>query len=251
MEWPEGLWVGLLYDVFVYVAIVGTAQAIGAHAQALRLRNDLLESELRMLRMQLQPHFLFNTLHGVAELVHRDPASAERALMRLADLLRWTLQSSAAREVSVREELAALETYLEIQRLRHGPGVVMRVEADADTMGLGMPGLLLQPLVENALRHGVRSTDVAGVHVRVRRDGDRLLLAVTDDGRGLAPGFRVGTGLRATRARLAGLYGADQRFEIGGADGRGTRVAIAIPARSLAAGAVNGATGAPSAGGAR
>ena len=232
-HWPGVLLTGLFYNGFVYLGIVAAVHAIDEQRRALHLRTALLETELRLLRLQLQPHFLFNTLHAVAELLHRDPRAAEHAIVRLADLLRWTLQSSGAREVAVRDELAALETYLEIQRLRLGDRVTMSVEADADTLHLGTPSLLLQPLVENALRHGVRTASSGDVRVRVRRDGERLELSVSDDGRGVTNGYREGTGLRATRERLAGLYGTLGRFAITPAPGRGTTVAIVIPARPV------------------
>jgi len=220
---------GLLFDVFIYLAVVAIVHAADAQTQTLRLRNQLLEADLRMLRMQLQPHFLFNTLNAVSELVHQDAAAAERAITRLADLLRWTLQSSERPEVSLREELGALSTYLEIQRIRHGEGLQFRVDAAPDTLDLGVPGLLLQPLVENAIRHGIGGSSEGMVVIEAVRTGDRLQLRVRDDGRGFGSGHREGTGLRTTRARLAGLYGDRQSLVIGG-DSAGGDVAITLPA---------------------
>jgi two-component system LytT family sensor kinase len=231
LEMPTGLLAGLFFDVFIYAAIVATVHAVTAQGQALRLRNELLEAELRMLRMQLQPHFLFNTLNAVSELIHRDPGRAERAVARLGDLLRWSLQSSSLKEVTLREELNALDLYLDIQRLRHGDGLHLRVAADPAALDLAVPSLLLQPLVENAIRHGVRGAPAGTVTVEARQVDGRLRLAVADDGRGLDAGFREGTGLRATRARLDGLYGEDQEMRLGAGENGGTRVEVTIPAR--------------------
>jgi sensor histidine kinase YesM len=232
LEMPGALMGLLFFNLFVYVALVAIVHAADAQGQAHRLRAELLEAELHVLRMQLQPHFLFNTLNAVSELIHVDAERAERALARLGDLLRWSLQSSTLQQVSLREELAALESYLDIQRLRHGGGLTIRVEADADTPGIAVPSLLLQPLVENAIRHGVRGRAAGTVSIRTRRDGDRLLLTVADDGRGLDAVIHEGTGLRTTRARLEGLYGADQAIRIHPGPRGGTVVEVTIPARS-------------------
>jgi signal transduction histidine kinase len=231
-EMPERLLMNVFFDLFIYAGIVATWHAAFAQGQALRLRNELLEAELRMLRMQLQPHFLFNTLNAVSELIHRDPARAERALARLGDLLRWSLQSSSLKEVTLAEELAALEIYLDIQRLRHGDGLVLRVAADPAALDAAVPSLLLQPLVENAIRHGVRGARAGRVEIAARRENGRLRLTVDDDGTGLAPGFAEGTGLRATRARLAGLYGEEQSLRLVPRATGGTSVEVVIPARA-------------------
>jgi signal transduction histidine kinase len=235
---------GLFFDAFVYGGIVATWHALFAQGQTSRLKSELLEAELRMLRMQLQPHFLFNTMNAVSELIHRDPARAERALARLGDLLRWSLQSSSLHEVTLREELEALEIYLDIQRLRHGEGLVLAVDAEPAALELAVPSLLLQPLVENAIRHGVRGAARGRVEIDARREDGRLRLAVSDDGIGIAAGFDEGTGLRATRARLEGLYGAEQSMRIAPAPTGGTRVEVTIPAHA-AGEATRGVEGAP------
>jgi two-component system LytT family sensor kinase len=232
--WPRNLVSGYFFVWFIYAAIVATWHAVHAQGQALRFKNALLEAELRTLRMQLQPHFLFNTLNAVSELIHRDPARAERAVARLGDLLRWSLSSSSLREVSLREELAALDLYLDIQRLRYGDDLSLTVEAESAALEVAVPSLLLQPLVENAIRHGVHGARGA-VAVDARRENGRLLLRVADDGRGLSPDFREGTGLRATRARLAGLYGDDHALRFTGGPDGGTTVEVTIPARTILA----------------
>lgn len=230
---------GVLFDVFIYMAVVAIVHAVDAQTQALRLRNQLLEADLRVLRMQLQPHFLFNTLNAVSELVHQDPAAAERALTRLGDLLRWTLQSSSQAEVPLREELSALATYLEIQRIRHGEGLQFRIDAADDTLELGVPALLLQPLVENSIRHGIAGAPEGQVTIETRRVGERLRLRIRDDGRGFVAGHREGTGLRTTRARLAALYPSGQSLDVGAASTGGADVVLTLPAH--APNSVNGA----------
>jgi two-component system LytT family sensor kinase len=235
---PRYLVSGLLFDGFIYAAIVASVHAAVARGQEIRLRQALLETELRMLRMQLQPHFLFNTLNAVSELIHRDPARAERALARLGDLLRWSLQSSSLKEVSLREELGALDIYLDIQRLRHGEGLSLSVDAEPAALDVAVPGLLFQPLVENAIRHGIHGAARGSVAVEARRLDGRLRVRIADDGGGLAEGFREGTGLAATRARLAGLYGADHALRLAPGPHGGTVVEVTIPARSAAPAAV-------------
>jgi LytS/YehU family sensor histidine kinase len=133
--------------------------------------------------------------------------------------------------VALQDELAALETYLEIQRLRHGDGLTFRIEANPDTMELAVPSLLLQPLVENSIRHGLRSGSRGKISIRAGREQQTLRLVVEDDGRGLSSGFREGTGLRTTRARLIGLYGGSHTFRIQAAPTGGTMIEIELPAR--------------------
>jgi len=221
----------LFLDLFVYAALLAIVHAVDAQRQAFRLRTELLEAELHVMRMQLQPHFLFNTLNAVSELVHSDPARAEQALARLGDLLRWSLQTARLQEVTLRDELAALENYIDIQRLRHEDAVAFQVQADPAVLDLAVPSLLLQPLVENAIRHGVRGRSSGLVSVSAGLEGDQLTLVVTDDGRGMREGAHEGTGLRTTRARLAGLYGKAHRIRIGAGTRGGTVVEVRIPAR--------------------
>jgi signal transduction histidine kinase len=234
-EFPDVLFGYLFLNLFVVAALIAMVHAFDGQRRSMRLEHALLESEMRLLRMQLQPHFLFNTLNGIAELVHRDPGRAERAVIRLADLLRWSLQSGSLREVALRDELGALETYLDIQRLRLGDGVRFEIAADDEVLGLAVPSLLLQPLVENAIRHGVRGAERATVRVSAERREGKLVLAVRDDGRGFAGGWTEGTGLGTTRARLRGLYGGAHELRIEDGAGRGGCVVIALPAREPAA----------------
>lgn len=207
------------------------ADAAG-HGAILKAR--LARSELQALKLQLQPHFLFNTLNTITALVHRDPVRAEQMVSGLSELLRASLGSAGEQEVTLARELDVLQHYVEIQQVRFGDRLVVRVEAAPDIQGALVPNLILQPLVENALKHGL-SSRVQGGQVRVEavRDGVWLSLRVVDDGVGEAPGVvrREGVGLSNTRARLQQLYGEHHRMEVAG-DASGFRVLIDLPYRT-------------------
>ncbi len=211
--------------------------------QAADLKTRLARTELQALKLQLQPHFLFNTLNTITALVHRDPNGAERMVSGLSELLRASLSTAGEEEVTIARELAVLTHYVEIQQVRFGDRLRFRVDAPRDVQGAMVPNLILQPLVENAIRHGISPRACGGeVAVRVRREGERLLVEVTDDGVGEAVDLvrREGVGLGNSRARLEQLYGAAQHFDAGGLE-RGFRVALSIPWRVTSADR-NGAT---------
>lgn len=173
-----------------------------------RLRARLSEAQLDALTSRLHPHFLFNTLQGISTLVYRDPAAADAMLGHLSTLLRRALSRGQGHEVTLAEELALLEEYLAIVQARFGDRVVVEREVDSSALGGLVPQLVLQPLVENAIEHGVARRAGAGrVAIRVRREGDRLRITVTDDGPGLARPAPEGVGLSSTRLRLGELYG--------------------------------------------
>jgi signal transduction histidine kinase len=210
--------VGYLWNVVVYVAILGftlTAQYRGeVQAQALRtaqLETRLAQARLDALALQLRPHFLFNTLNAVAELMHTDTDAADRMISHLAEVLRASLDAVGRAEVALEEELAVTSAYLEIQRARFEDTLRVTFEIAADASRAAVPSLVLLPLVENAVIHGVGSRPgPAHIGVRARREGDDLCLEVWDDGRGIATGGtgnRHGIGLTNTRERLASLYG--------------------------------------------
>ena len=222
-------------------------------AQALQLEARLAEARLQALASQLQPHFLFNTLNAISVILHRDPKAADAMLVGLADLLRATLRERGAHEIPLREELALLGSYLEIMRHRYGPRLTTEVIVAPDAGELLVPPFVLQPLVENALEHGIgRRAGPGTVRVRAARAGDRLRLEVADDGAGLAlvreddagsGGGREGIGLSTTRRRLEQLYGVAQRLVLEeGVEGRGARVVVELPARPATARAVAGAS---------
>jgi signal transduction histidine kinase len=199
--------------------------------QSSQLEARLAQAQNEALRMQLQPHFLFNTLHSVSALIDIDPAAADLMLSRLGDLLRQTLDLSGKQEVSLRLELAILQNYLEIQRIRFLDRLQMRVECPEPLLEAQVPSFMLQPQVENALKHGFSRHSGGGlITIRARAEGGRLILEVEDDGCGLSD-FppREGIGTANTKARLELLYGEDQSFELLPATGGGTLVRIRLP----------------------
>jgi len=178
---------------------------------ASRLQAQLSEAELRALKMQLHPHFLFNTLHAISVLIRENPTSAQRTVTLLGDLLRSALATAGIQVVTLREELTFLRRYLEIEEIRFQDRLTVRFEIDPSVEDLLVPNLILQPLVENAVRHAVEPRPDAGtVVVRARGEGGILELAVLDDGPGtgeVTTPHGNGIGLSTTRARLEGLYG--------------------------------------------
>ncbi|HEU0076173.1 MAG TPA: histidine kinase, partial [Longimicrobiaceae bacterium] len=200
-----------------------------------RMEAQMAEARLAALKMQLHPHFLFNTLQSVSTLMHRDVDAARTVLGLLRDLLAATLEREAQQEVALEQELRVLELYTGIERVRFGDRLGVEVRVDPAAGGALVPHLLLQPLVENAIRHGISCRRGPGrVEVEVAPGDGGLRIVVRDDGAGYTegrPGSGGGIGLANTRARLAALYGASHRFDIGRAEGGGTRVAITLPLR--------------------
>jgi two-component system LytT family sensor kinase len=190
---------------------------------------------LQALKMQLHPHFLFNTLHAISALMDDDVKGARRMIARLSELLRLTLESVGQQEVSLRQELDALERYLEIEQIRFQDRLTVRLAVAPETLGASVPNLVLQPIVENAIRHGIAPRSSAGrIEIRAERQDGMIELQVIDDGPGLSPGgeeFKEGIGLTNTRARLRQLYGDGHRIEIKDADGGGLAVKLSIPFR--------------------
>ncbi len=229
------------FNLFIYLAILA---AVAAWKYSVRLRErdrvaselraELAQAQLTALRMQLQPHFLFNTLQNVASLVRRDPESAARTVTRLGDLLRHTLDEASAAEMTLEEELKILALYLEIEQTRFPDRLRVSIDVPADLLHARVPSLVLQPLVENAVRHAVAPRAGGGsVTIRASKSGDDLSLMVSDDGPGLAgdgagaPKGR-GIGLRNTRERLKKMYGGDT-LELREPPGGGLEVEIRLP----------------------
>ena len=211
------------------VAASGWAGRRAASRELASLRRALADSQAQAHRLQLQPHFVFNALQAAATLVHRDAAKADLMLVALGDFLRLTMQTAESREIPLTTELALLERYVEVMRYRFGDRVRVVVDAAPDTLDARVPQLLLQPLVENAIRHGLRE-DGCRVYVRIVRDGDALLCLVRDDGRGLQPVVRgAGIGLRSTRGRLAALYGPQGRFDLENHPDGGVAATVSLP----------------------
>ena len=219
----------------VYHALVYYRVSQDRALRASQLEARLAQAQLQVLRMQLQPHFLFNTLHSISALMHRDVKRADSMIAALSDLLRMSLRSVGVQEVELREEVDFLQRYLEIMSLRFGDRLTVSLEIDPTVLDARVPTLVLQPLVENALRHGFGEGMRAG-HVRVLAalDGDMVRCEVIDNGRGIpASGPREGVGITNTRARLRHLYGERFSLELHANAGGGARVALAIPYHSL------------------
>jgi two-component system, LytTR family, sensor kinase len=205
--------------------------------RAAQLETQLTQAQLQALKMQLHPHFLFNTLHSISALVHRDPEAADRMIARLGDFLRLTLENSGAQEVSLQKELEFLKCYLEIERVRFQDRLTTHLDIEARALDSPVPNLILQPIVENALRYGVAAHNAPGrIEISAKRDNGSLRIQVRDNGPGLATiskpngKLREGLGLSNTRARLSQLYGAAHRFELSNAPEGGLVVTLEIPA---------------------
>jgi two-component system LytT family sensor kinase len=227
---------GVSYAAVLVIAYANDERRLSERrrVRSARLAQRLTSARLGALRAQLQPHFLFNTLNAAAELIHRDPAAADAMLTRLATLLRRVFDRSYAgrHEIPLRDELALLDAYIGIIRARFGDRIELTVCAEPDTLDVRVPTLFLQPLVENAVRHGIEPRAARGairVDARVRDAG--LEVVVRDNGRGLPSGngWREGVGLRNTRRRLRTMYGAKGTLSI--TDGQpGVVVVVRVPA---------------------
>jgi signal transduction histidine kinase len=231
------------WEMITYWAIVGLSHALlyyresrGRAVRAAQLEAQLAEAQLMTLQQQLHPHFLFNTLHAISALMHRDVESADRMLMRLSDLLRITLENLGQSEVTLQTELDFLSKYLQIEQTRFMDRLTIRFDVQPETLDSRVPSLLLQPLVENAIKHGVAKKPGAGhIDISARRDGDKLVIEVRDDGAGLSEdaltALQKGIGVSTTRARLRYLFGADFRFEFHRL-AEGLAVLVAVPWRT-------------------
>lgn len=237
----QALGVTFFFNLLVYGGIVAAHSAITYYRKfherelhAVALEKRLTEARLQALQMQLNPHFLFNTLNAIATLMHTNVDAADRMLVRLSELLRYALDSTDEQEVPLRQELDFLTRYLEIQRTRFGERLVIRHEIAPETLDARVPNLILQPLVENAIEHGIEPRARAGEIVLRSQLADGVLkIEVCDDGQGLAPGTtpKDGIGLSNTRARLQQLHGDQQRFEIVPNTPRGVIVRLEMPFR--------------------
>jgi len=229
-------------NLLIYWVIVSVHHAFGYYRQvqvrelrAVELEKRLAQARLQALQMQLNPHFLFNTLHAISALVHKDVEAADRMIARLSDLLRYALESTDAQEVPLRQELDFLNRYLEIEKTRFGDRLTVRLDIAPETLDALVPNLVLQPLVENAIRHGIEPRAKPGrIDLRARRENGRLKLEVCDNGVGL-PSGRIpeeGVGLSNTRARLQQLYGERHLFALGNTAGGGLTVSVELPFRA-------------------
>ena len=249
--WPQfrGLVLtGFHINLLIYLMLVGFYEAFDYHRryrererraaqleiEAAKLETQLTRAQLDALRMQMHPHFLFNTLNSVSVLMQEDVTLANEMLLRLSELLRLTLSQNQNQEVTLQQELSFLRLYLEIERVRFQDRLQVRIEAAPDTLEARVPNLILQPLVENAIRHAVapRAAETL-VIVKSARENGKLHLQVSDNGDGVrvTPKTINGIGLANTRSRLEKLYGADQTFELHEVNTGGVQVSLTIPFR--------------------
>jgi two-component system LytT family sensor kinase len=245
-DWGKALQMSLLsldYGVLQY-GIVLLAQLSSTYfrrsekdrLRASRLEAELARAQLQALKMQLHPHFLFNTLNAISELVHEDPDTAERMVIRLSDFLRLTLDHLGIPEVPLMMEIDFLKRYLEIEKMRFEDRLEVEFDVQPAALHGRVPNLILQPIVENALKHGLsKISGVGRLRIRANSVGGKLFLRVADNGPGISnngrPKLREGIGLSNTRRRLDQAYGKDHIFSISNAEGGGCQVTIELPMR--------------------
>ena len=217
-----------------YWLILFVFWALDYSGRAARLKASLTEARLDALKTQLNPHFLFNTLNSISSLMYTDTEAADRMMTRLSDLLRSTIQNNGAQEVTLREELGYVDRYLEIEKIRFEERLRVQVCVSPEAMDGLVPAFSLQPLVENAVKHGIGPLESGGsLSIEGRRENGRLIVRIADDGAG--PGehpVREGIGLTNTRARFDELYGGAASLRTGSANGGGFFVEIDLPYRT-------------------
>lgn len=203
-------------------------------AELAEAKLQVTEAQLQALKMQLHPHFLFNTLNSISALLDEDVDAADQMLARLGDFLRMTLENSGAQQVTLQEELEFLRCYLEIERVRFHDRLTVNMRIDPETLDARVPNLILQPIVENAIRHGIVSRIAPGeIEITASRLGNSLELQVKDNGPGLHRNgptiVKEGLGLGNTRARLEQMYGDSHHFDMTDAPEGGLRVTLELP----------------------
>jgi signal transduction histidine kinase len=232
-----------------YCAIIGVLQTfkyynryLSSQVELARVEKRLVESHLNALRLQLEPHFLFNTLNAISSELAANPELAREMIEDLGVLLRQSLDCQGSKEITLAQELALLDRYLAIQKLRFGDRIAVQIEVEPATLSAMVPSMFLQPLVENAIRHGLEGR-LSGGHIIVSAGhvDDQLHVRVLDDGVGLPPQWRIetsaGLGINVTRERLQALYAEPDghEFTVSRRKGEGTEVAIRIPLHSIGA----------------
>jgi two-component system, LytTR family, sensor kinase len=227
--------------ILTYWLVVGLYQSVHFYQAAMerqtiaaQLETQLSHAELENLKSQLHPHFLFNSLHTIGVLMQEDVEAASHLLVSLGDLLRMALERRE-NEITLRSELEFVGKYLEIEQTRFHDRLKVRMDVPPDLLGVYVPSLVLQPLVENAIKHGISVDSAAGrLEIAAQRNNGRVSLRVRDDGPGLAPGSRLrfGVGLTNVQSRLKQLYGEESSLELTRGDGRGCEAIITIPLRS-------------------
>lgn len=224
-------------DILVYGILLSACQTVASsrrardrERRALTAESQLAQARLSALRMQLNPHFLFNSLNGISTLVHTNPAAADDMIGNLSGFLRLSLDTTGEQEIPLLRELDFLQSYLDIEQARFGERLQVTHDIAQDTLTAFVPTLLLQPIIENAIRHGFERNTTTGVtSISTRREGSILHIEVRDNGAGLTELFEDGIGLTNTRARLKVLYGGNQHFSLRNPEGGGCMAEIKIP----------------------
>ena len=227
------------FNLLIYAVVVSISHTASYYTkyqdhaiQTAELEKRLTESRLQALQMQLNPHFLFNTLHAISSLMHKDVEAADKMIARLSDLLRYALESTNEQEVTLRQEIDFLDRYLEIEQTRFGARLQVLKKLQPETLQVLVPNLILQPIIENAIRHGIEPHARKGIiEISSRQENGELVVQVRDNGSGLDPQRqrREGVGLSNSRARLQQLYPGKHRFEF--ANDQGLLVTVAVPWR--------------------
>ena len=237
---PSAAWITVAAMVVVFPIIHGTEMALRylrqvqeKERQEERLKALATEAELRALKAQINPHFLFNTLNTIAELIHTDSEGAEATVERLAEMFRYVLSASERGSVSLAEEVAFLDDYLVIERARFGDRLVVNREIASETLDLPVPSLVLQPLVENTLRHGQGADGSIELGIKIQNGDNRVVITISDQGPGMPAGHEIGKGpghgLHNIDQRLRKTYGEEVGLEIHGNQPQGTIVTLDIP----------------------
>ncbi len=239
------VFINLHLSILIYWGVLGIKSAFSYYQKyrerelkTSQLEARLATSRLQVLKMQLHPHFLFNTLNAISELIYKDPEAAERMIGDLSDLLRMSFEKLEVQEISLKQELEFLIKYLEIEQMRFHDRLMVEMNIAPETLDASVPNMILQPLVENAIKHGIAPRSKGGkIEIGAARSNGSLLLTVSDNGIGVPFGdtenLHEGVGLSNTRRRLKHLYGEKHRFDLSAAEEKGLKIDLTIPFKSL------------------
>lgn len=239
------IYINLHLSILIYWGVVGIKSAFNYYQKyrerelvTSKLEARLATSRLQVLKMQLHPHFLFNTLNAISELIYKDPESAERMIGDLSDLLRLSFEKLEVQEISLKQELEFLRKYLEIEQMRFQDRLRVEMEISPETLDASVPNMILQPLVENAIKHGIAPRSTGGkIEIGAVRNNGTLELSVCDNGIGVpfkdVENLSEGVGLSNTRRRLKHLYGEKHKFDLTNAEKSGLRVNLTIPFKEM------------------
>jgi LytS/YehU family sensor histidine kinase len=240
--------------IYLLIALIGHAFSYyrryrQGELRSLRLEAQLSQAQLQALKMQLHPHFLFNTLHSISALLNKQPEAARTMITRLGDFLRLTLENSGTQEVTLRKEMEFLRCYLEIERVRFQDRLMTRMDVSPPALDAKVPNLILQPIVENAIRHGIAPRSTPGlIEILAKPQNGTLRIQIRDNGPGLPADrtsekiFTKGLGLANTERRLDRLYGAAHRFDLVNDPEGGLIVTLEIPFSKDSANGASSAT---------